>query len=37
VFNRLLPESQLIEFVCIDKSAPHYVGADGQAGAERKK
>ena len=37
VFNRLLPESQLIEFVCIDKSAPHYVGADGVAGAERKK
>ena len=37
VSNRLLPESQLIEFVCIDKSAPHYVGADGKVGTERKK
>ena len=26
VTNRLLPETQLIEFVCIDKSAQHYVG-----------
>jgi hypothetical protein len=28
--NRLMPDSQLIEFVCIDKSAAHYVGADGK-------
>jgi len=28
VNNRLLPDTQLIEFVCIDKSAQHYVGAD---------
>jgi hypothetical protein len=27
--NRLLPDSQLIEFVCLDKSAQHYVGASG--------
>ncbi len=27
VNNRLMPDSQLIEFVCIDKSAVHYVGA----------
>jgi hypothetical protein len=30
VNNRLLPDSQLIEFVCLDKSAQHYVGADGK-------
>ena len=30
VNNRLLPDTQLIEFVCIDKSAQHYVGADGK-------
>jgi hypothetical protein len=30
VNNHLLPETQLIEFVCIDKSAQHYVGADGK-------
>jgi hypothetical protein len=30
VNNRLLPDTQLIEFVCIDKSAPHYVGATGK-------
>jgi len=30
VDNRLLPDTQLIEFVCIDKSAPHYVGATGK-------
>ncbi len=30
VNNRLMPQSQLIEFVCIDKSAPHYVGAGGK-------
>jgi hypothetical protein len=29
VMNRLLPDTQLIEFVCLDKSAVHYVGADG--------
>jgi hypothetical protein len=37
VNNRLLPETQLIEFVCIDKSAQHYVGADGKVGAPRNK
>jgi hypothetical protein len=30
VNNRLLPDTQLIEFVCIDKSAQHYVGAEGK-------
>lgn len=30
VNNRLLPDTQLIEFVCIDKSAQHYVGASGK-------
>jgi hypothetical protein len=30
VNNRLLPDTQLIEFVCIDKSAQHYVGGDGK-------
>jgi hypothetical protein len=30
VTNRLLPDTQLIEFVCIDKDAQHYVGVDGQ-------
>ena len=35
VNNRLLPDTQLIEFVCIDRSAQHYVGADGKAGAPR--
>jgi len=29
VNNHLLPETQLIEFVCLDKSAQHYVGAQG--------
>jgi hypothetical protein len=28
VNNRLLLDSQLIEFVCLDKDAPHYVGAE---------
>ena len=28
VTNRLRIDSQLIEFVCIDKDAPHYVGAE---------
>jgi hypothetical protein len=37
VNNRLLPDTQLIEFVCIDKSAQHYVGADGKVGAPRNK
>jgi hypothetical protein len=32
VTNRLQPDTQLIEFVCLDKSAVHYVGADGGAG-----
>ena len=30
VNNHLLPETQLIEFVCIDKSAQHYVGAQSK-------
>ena len=30
VNNHLLPDTQLIEFVCIDKSAVHYVGAPGK-------
>jgi hypothetical protein len=37
VNNRLLPDTQLIEFVCIDKSAQHYVGSDGKAGQPRNK
>jgi len=28
VINRLLVDSQLIEFVCLDKDVPHYVGAE---------
>jgi hypothetical protein len=28
VTNRLLVDSQLIEFVCLDKDVPHYVGAE---------
>jgi hypothetical protein len=28
VNNRLLPDTQLIEFVCLDKDAQHYVGGD---------
>jgi len=30
VNNRLVPDTQLIEFVCIEKSAVHYVGASGK-------
>jgi hypothetical protein len=30
VNNHLLPETQLIEFVCIDKSSQHYVGGPGK-------
>jgi hypothetical protein len=30
VTNRLLVDTQLLEFVCIDKSAKHYVGASGK-------
>jgi len=30
VNNHLLPDTQLIEFVCIDKSAQHYVGGPGK-------
>jgi hypothetical protein len=30
VTNRLLPDTQLIEFVCLDKDAQHYVGADAK-------
>lgn len=29
VNNRLVTDQQLIEFVCLDKDAAHYVGADG--------
>jgi hypothetical protein len=35
VNNRLLPDHQLIEFVCLDKSAAHYVGADGKPGVKK--
>ena len=35
VNNRLLPDQQLIEFVCLDKSAAHYVGADGKPGLKK--
>src|SRR3954463_14118624 len=31
VTNRLLAETQLIEFVCLDKDAAHYVGGDAAA------
>jgi hypothetical protein len=34
-YNRLLPDSQLIEFVCIDKSAKHYVGAEGTPSSQK--
>jgi hypothetical protein len=37
VNNRLLPDTQLSEFVCIDKSAQHYVGSDGKVGQPRNK
>jgi len=36
VTNRLLPDTQLIEFVCIEKSAVHYVGADGRVDPVRE-
>lgn len=36
VNNRLLPDQQLIEFVCIEKSAHRYVGSDGKTEAQRK-
>lgn len=32
VNNRLMPDQQPSEFVCIEKSAQHYVGADGKGG-----
>jgi hypothetical protein len=35
--NRLLPDMQLIEFVCLDKSAQHYVGASGVPDAVLKQ
>ena len=35
VNNRLLPDQQLIEFVCLDKSAAHYVGADGKSDVKK--
>ena len=28
--QRLLPDSELIEFICEDRDATHYVGADGK-------
>ena len=31
VYNRIAPEMQLIEFVCIDKDAGHYIGGVGSA------
>lgn len=30
VYNRLMLDTQLIEFVCIDKDAQHYIGASGK-------
>jgi hypothetical protein len=30
VYNRLSPDTQLLEFVCIDKDAAHYVGSPGK-------
>jgi hypothetical protein len=30
VYNRLMLDTQLIEFVCIDKDAQHYVGGSGK-------
>jgi len=30
VYNRLMPDAQLSEFVCIDKDAAHYVGGSGK-------
>jgi hypothetical protein len=35
--NRLQPDTQLIEFVCLDKSAQHYVGASGTPDAAPKQ
>ena len=35
VTNRLLPDTQLIEFVCLDKDAVHYVGADAAPAGNR--
>jgi hypothetical protein len=35
--NRLQPDTQLIEFVCLDKSAQHYVGASGAPDATPKQ
>ncbi|HET9363255.1 MAG TPA: hypothetical protein VFO58_26085 [Vicinamibacterales bacterium] len=35
--NRLQPDTQLIEFVCLDKSAQHYVGVSGVPDAASKK
>ena len=35
--NRLQPDTQLIEFVCLDKSAQHYVGASGVPDARPKQ
>jgi len=35
VTYRLSPDTQLIEFVCLDKSSQHYVGADGVADKQK--
>ena len=35
VNNRLLPDQELIEFVCIEKSAHRYVGADGRPAGKK--
>ena len=35
--NRLLPDTQPLEFVCIDKDAQHYVGASGVPDAVQKQ
>ena len=37
VNNRLMSDTQLIEFVCIDKSAEHYVGSDGKPGRRARR
>jgi hypothetical protein len=37
VNKRLMPDQQLIEFVCLDKDATHYVGADGVPDAQKKR
>lgn len=36
MFYRISVDTQLIEFVCIEKDAPHYVGASGKPDGPRK-